>query len=272
MNPKFKRRRLVAWIPTALTLGNLAFGFIVIWTALSQHERFLEKDSAKLFSLLGTLLLISCLCDFLDGFTARKLQVTTPLGIELDSLADLVSFGVAPVVIFYACLFDAKPTLTSFLACLVYILAGAFRLARFNQSALDSRGPSAHFDGLPITGASIFWVAALFFLGQEPGNTIFENHENGLRVTTLFIFAVLGVLMVSHFPYRSLKIPLKKTAHWRRNALALTLLCLLAIRRLGADVMLMVIPMVYIFGTPLITISQKIRRRAGAIYLRHRPL
>ena len=121
-------------IPTALTLGNLGFGFATIWLCMTQQDKFWQ-DSRGLFTTLGLLLMSSCLCDFLDGFVARKLKVTTPLGIELDSLADLVSFGVAPVVIFYLALFDAEPSPLAFIACLIYLLSGAFRLARFNNLA-----------------------------------------------------------------------------------------------------------------------------------------
>lgn len=252
-----------------LTLGNLGFGFMVIWLALTKRDMFFE-DSARFFTILGALLFVACCCDFLDGFVARKMHVSSALGLELDSLADLVSFGVAPVIVFYVCLFDDRPSFFSFGACLAYLLSGAFRLARFNQSAGQASKPGAYFDGLPITGASLMWVALLLFLGQGLGNSIFEGHETGLRRAMIFLFAALGFLMVSHFPYRSLKAPVKKSSHFKRNAIFLALLAALVMIRFGPAAMLIAIPVLYIFGTPVAAYWKKVHNKEPL--LNQRPL
>lgn len=251
------KHKLASALPTLLTFGNLAFGFLVIWMALSRRDQFFE-DSGKFFTMLGLLLMVACLCDFLDGFVARKLNTTSPLGLELDSLADLVSFGVAPVVVFYVCLFDEKPGVFSFVACLGYILAGAFRLARFNNSASTPGKPNSHFEGLPITGASIFWVALLLFLGRGRGNILFEGHETGMRRFAIFVFAALGLLMISRFPYRSLKTPLNKSRHIKRELVLLGLLGGLVIARFGLETAIILVPILYIFGTPLVNFWKKL--------------
>jgi CDP-diacylglycerol--serine O-phosphatidyltransferase len=197
--------------------------------------------------------------DFLDGFVARKLKTSSSLGIELDSLADLVSFGVAPVVVFYISVFDAKPTIFSFAACLWYLLAGAFRLARFNDRA--QRGvASVGFEGLPITGASLLWVAVLFFLGQEKGNALYEDHETLLRRAAIFMFAALGFLMVSHLPYGSLKkgAPQPRSRRALRDLALLGILALLALLRFGPETLVLAVPLFYVFGTPMATIFRKI--------------
>lgn len=255
-----KLRRLRNTIPVILTLGNLAFGFAVIWLALTQRHRFWE-DPSGFFTLLGGLLMISCVCDFLDGFLARKLQSTSSLGLELDSLADLVSFGVAPVVVFYVSFFDAKPTIFSFAACLWYLLAGAFRLARFNDLAQHKpTASSGNFQGLPITGASLMWVAALLFLGQTRGSNLYEFHETGLRRVAIFLFLALGILMVSHLPYKSLK--KVKGAPTPRNALRdlilLGILAFLTVMRFGHETLVIAIPLFYIFGTPIVAMINKL--------------
>ncbi|MBI4062790.1 MAG: CDP-alcohol phosphatidyltransferase family protein [Elusimicrobia bacterium] len=268
LSPRIRPNK--SWIPNVLTLGNLAFGFIVIWLALAKRDQFYENP-AKFFTLLGLLLLIACACDFLDGFLARKMNVSSSLGIELDSLADLISFGVAPVIVFYICLFDETPSIYSFTACLGYLGAGAWRLARFNQSTLATRKPNAYFDGLPITGASLFWASLLLFLGQQAGNSIFEDHETGLRRVLIFLFAAIGYLMVSHFPYRSLKAPAKKSLNLGRQLTLLVILGVLVFFRFGPEVALVLVPVAYIFGTPLAIFWKKISNNEE-MALRQRPL
>lgn len=245
------------WIPLTLTFGNLAAGFAVIWVALTQQEKFWD-ESAELFTLLGLIMLAGCICDFLDGFTARKWKTTSSLGLELDSLADLISFGVAPIVIFYLALFDERPSVFSFAACLWYLLAGAFRLARFNNAAHEDEAPRSFFDGLPITGASLLWVSFLLFLGQEHGSSLLAYHETGLRRATILLFALLGVLMVSHLPYRSLKTPIQNKRAAQRNALLVLLLSLIAGRLFGHEIVPIGIVLAYVFGTPLIATWKKI--------------
>ncbi|MBI4668737.1 MAG: CDP-alcohol phosphatidyltransferase family protein [Elusimicrobia bacterium] len=253
-----RRTVLRNWIPNILTLGNLAFGFIVIWLALTKRDWF-QENSASFFTLLGALLMVACLCDFFDGFVARKMKITSSVGLELDSLADLVSFGVAPVIVFYVSLFDEKPTVFSFAACLAYVLAGAFRLARFNRGALQAAKLSSHFEGLPITGASLLWALLLLFLGQRFGNNLFEDHEAFLRRLIIFMFAAMGYLMISHLPYRSLKTPVQKSDHLRRDIAFLVVLgCLVAVH-FGFTVALVLVPILYIFGTPVAAFWKKVK-------------
>lgn len=252
-------------VPLLLTLSNLAFGFAVIWLALTQRNRFWE-DPSGFFTLLAALLLISCLCDFLDGFLARKLKTASPLGLELDSLADLVSFGVAPVVVFYISFFDAKPTIYSFTACLWYLLAGAFRLARFNNNSSQHKTVTNNFEGLPITGACVLWIGLLFFLGQNRGSTLYEDHEASLRRLAIFLFVSLGFLMISHLPYKSFK--KTKISNPPRQALRdlllLILLALLTMVRFGPETLVLAIPLFYIFGTPAAALWKKFHDKIHA--------
>ena len=236
----------------------MGFGFLVIWIALTKQEAFF-LDPSRFFRLVALFLIISCVCDFLDGYIARKLKVSSGLGVELDSLADLISFGIAPVVVFYVGFFDAKPSIFSFVACLGYLLAGAFRLARFNNSAHQKDAPSSHFQGLPITGASLMWIGFLLFLGLGMSDEFLLGHEAAFRRATIMIFASLGFLMVSHLPYRSLKTPLQKSVHFKRNLFLLGLFLILLAIRVGPEALLLAIPILYVFGTPAALIFKKIR-------------
>lgn len=128
--------RIVKTLPNFFTVGNLVCGVIAI--VLIVHH----KPQVAIF-----LILLSGLFDFLDGKIARKLKVTSEFGVELDSLADLVSFGVSPALALY----EAVPhQVVSTLDLVFFPIAGALRLARYN-----TRPTVGFFEGLPITAAGI---------------------------------------------------------------------------------------------------------------------
>lgn len=128
-------------IPNILTLANLLTGCIGI-VLLLEGSAF----EAAYF------VWIACVFDFFDGFAARWLKVTSPLGKELDSLADMVSFGVLPSVVMYSLLLSAFPgTVIPFFAFLLAAFS-ALRLAIFNLDASQSHS----FRGLPTPANAIF--------------------------------------------------------------------------------------------------------------------
>ena len=135
-------------IPNAVTLGNIALGFFgMVAAARGQFER----------SVL--LLFLAALCDLADGKLARALNATSKFGMELDSLSDMVSFGVAPAVLMYLAVLHTLGPVGAVIA-VVYPLCGAIRLARFN-SDVSSIG-KVTFLGCPIPiAASYLWSMVL---------------------------------------------------------------------------------------------------------------
>ena len=136
--------RWVAWIavqakhlvPNAVTLANIAFGFLgIVAAAQGQFERSC------------VLLFIAALCDLADGRLARVLNATSKFGMELDSLSDVVSFGIAPAVLIYLAVLKQLGALGAAIA-IAYALCGALRLARYNVGS----GPLGEvtFLGCPI--------------------------------------------------------------------------------------------------------------------------
>lgn len=134
----------VKLLPNICTSFNLLLGVMAMVAII--HQQY----------LLGSgLIVVAALMDRLDGILARRLQVVTQFGKELDSLADLVSFGVAPALLAYAVSLHIWTALG--LACIsLYVLGGAYRLARFNVA--ESQG---FFLGLPITVAGAILAVAL---------------------------------------------------------------------------------------------------------------
>jgi len=173
-------------IPSLFTTGNLICGFFSIISTFS--GQYLQ---AAVFVILAHLL------DGLDGFVARLTKTTSQFGIEFDSLADLVSFGLAPAVLVYYWALLPWGTWGWLAACL-YVVCGALRLARFNvQIGTVER---SYFVGLPIPGAAEMIAATVlmyYFLGGEGATN--------KRFILLLVIYLLAGLMVSNFRYFSFK-------------------------------------------------------------------
>lgn len=138
-------------IPNSITCLNLAAGVMaIICASRGMDELWGMKAYEWAYIFIG----IAAVADFLDGFAARLLHAYSNLGKELDSLCDLVSFGVAPAIIVFQCLsgIGAQPW-TAWAAILIPV-CGALRLAKFN---IDTR-QTTEFIGLPIPANAIFWI------------------------------------------------------------------------------------------------------------------
>jgi len=174
-------------VPTAFTMGNLAAGFLACAVAVD----------AELAATLGAaFIMLAVLCDGLDGLLARKMGATSELGGQLDSLADCVSFGVAPAILVGRI---SAPALgpVAWLLAVFYASCAAYRLARFNLG--NGSGEEAHsvFSGLPTTGAAVaaFGLISLYACWNKAADaTLF-------RQTMPVFLLVLALLMVSRVPY-----------------------------------------------------------------------
>ncbi len=162
-------------LPDLFTLLNSILGFASVLAALQGDVKL-----SIIFIILATV------ADGLDGFLARRTG-GGPLGANLDSLADLVSFGVAPAVLAIVVIGPAWP---AYALGGIYLICGTLRLARFNISPKNNR----FFEGLPIPAAGMILSASALF---------------GRLTLILALMLLLSVLMVSSFPYpkvRDLKI------------------------------------------------------------------
>ncbi len=175
-----------SFLPNFLTLMNLLSGVLSVLVSLRYDD--------KLW-LAGLLIIIGSVFDFFDGFVARKLGVSGELGKNLDSLSDVVSFGVAPGFIVFALL--AKAEVPNYLAYTGFLipLFSALRLAKFNVDTEQKY----YFKGLPTP------AMALFFVGLAMSYS-FEKHTFFLNDYFVVLMAVImSVLMVSNVPMFSLK-------------------------------------------------------------------
>lgn len=155
-------------VPNLVTLSNLLLGIMAIIYTLSER-----------YPLAAAAILLAALLDRMDGNLARRLGVSSDFGKELDSLADLVSFGVAPAILAYASILDVTFGRVGLIIALIFIACGAIRLARFNVlEATD------YFIGVPITVAG--GIIALSLL--------LENYLSPWVIASFML--VLSALMV----------------------------------------------------------------------------
>ena len=180
-----RRFRGVYLLPNLITTGSLFAGFYAI--VASMDGRFYAAAWA---------ILIAMILDGLDGRVARMTKTTSGFGVQYDSLADLVAFGVAPGIMAYLwALKDFKQF--GWAAAFLFVVCGALRLARFNvqQGSFDPR----YFNGLPIPAAAMMVAASVAFY-HELG----EMAPQGSRFI-LGMMYVLSFLMVSNIKYISFK-------------------------------------------------------------------
>lgn len=178
-----RNRHYILVLPSMFTTGNLFCGFYAIIHSFS-HQ--FEKASFAIF--------LAGLFDVLDGRVARITQSQSKFGIEYDSIADVVSFGLAPAVMTYVWVLEPYGRL-GWGAAFFFAACGALRLARFNT--ISDELPKSYFVGLPIPAAANM-VAATFLAYQELQFPWVE------RVMMILMFG-LGALMVSTVRFRSFK-------------------------------------------------------------------
>ncbi len=223
-------------IPNTITLLNLLCGCLSIYSLIELQN----IPYAVSFIFLGAIF------DFFDGMVARLLKVQSPLGIQLDSLADVVTFGVAPgFLAFYllkaSCVWSSClcSDLLPFVAFLIPMLS-AYRLGKFN---IDKRQTTS-FIGLPTPANALFWCGiALMRTNLVNQNVITDFFENPLVLTILVIS--FSILLVAEIPLFSLKF---KNFKWSDNkfkfiflGLSIILFCFLQLLAISFVVLLYII-------------------------------
>jgi CDP-diacylglycerol--serine O-phosphatidyltransferase len=200
-NPEAKLK--IYFLPNLLTAGNLFCGFVAL-------TKIVEADVDKLnfhqqINLALGFILLACIFDLFDGRVARMGGVESPFGREFDSLADLVSFGVAPAFLVHRVVlrdvFPRHPELGWFIAS-IYLICGAFRLARFNCLAAAGSGGSKEFLGFPIpSAAGLVASLTLLIIQLNENDRTLGKGKYLLAIVLLF----LSAMMVSTVKYPSFK-------------------------------------------------------------------
>ncbi len=193
-------------VPNMLTAASLLCGILAIMRCVGPEATHEDVYRSAL------LLFYAFLFDTFDGRVARMTKTQSSFGVEFDSLADLISFGVAPAVITYRWALS-ESGMAGILVCFIFVLGGAIRLARFNvmewSSQAKSASPGKYMLGLPIPMAAAFIVAlvvAARAMGGWPWLTSHGLTVQGITYPIMTVVMVaLAFLMVSAVKFRSLK-------------------------------------------------------------------
>ena len=185
-------RRSVFVLPSLFTVANLLCGYYAILSAMNGMYRNAAIAIA-----------IAIVLDSMDGFIARLTNTASEFGLQLDSLADIISFGVAPSILVLVWGFSGVDTRLSCAVAFTFTICGAMRLARFNIQS----GHRNHFVGLPIPAAGGTIAAIVYFFDTPISDSFYAS----CMVVVTFI---LAFLMVSTVRYNSLKgITLGRKSH-----------------------------------------------------------
>jgi CDP-diacylglycerol--serine O-phosphatidyltransferase len=181
------RRRALATLPSLFTLANMLCGFAAILVSIRGQ-----------YALAAVLIGLSVVFDITDGAVARLVGAVTPFGLQFDSLADLVSFGLAPALLAFTLFSQGRDEWDplGWIVCFLWVACAAIRLARFNTT-IDPTADKRYFTGMPSPGAAGVVLASVFAFG--------EQMQGRDRLWVLLVVAVPALLMVSNVRFRSFR-------------------------------------------------------------------
>jgi CDP-diacylglycerol---serine O-phosphatidyltransferase len=239
------RGRGIYLLPNLLTTACLFSGFYAVVAAIDKH-----------FDHAGIAIFVAMVFDTLDGRTARLTHTESAFGKEYDSLADMLSFGVAPAIVAYQwgvvriAEYGRHWGRFGWLACFFYVAAAALRLARFNARAASA--DKRYFEGLPSPSAAAIVAAFVWFVS--------DWHEPGLTglIGAFAVTASAGALMVSRFGYPSFKqFDLDRRIRFIYIVLVPIAFLLIAVE---PSTMLLSIFGTYALSAPLLWVGRRLRR------------
>ena len=234
------RERLRVTAPSMFTTGNMACGFSAILLAFGGEFRW-----------AAVLLFVSILLDIADGAVARLVGATSPFGVQLDSLADLVSFGLAPAVLVHTWALPENPVL-AWLSAFFWLACAAFRLARFNVT-VDPLADKKYFVGLPSPGATMVVIATIFALDRP-------DHGPSVLVPVA-VSVVPALLMVTSIRFRSFRGLLSPRTPAARTTTAVLATALVLGLFADASATVLVVACAYLATAPLGVLTAPVRSR-----------
>jgi CDP-diacylglycerol---serine O-phosphatidyltransferase len=207
-------------IPTMFTAANVGMGFLAVLYSMRgfQIAATNADQAGRYFNYAAIAIGLAILFDTLDGRVARMTRTATEIGVQFDSLADVLTFGIAPVALMYSwAIAPVMPEGTpeyrlGVFLLFMYLMCGAFRLARFNLQATRPRVliegtpkvDKKNFVGLPIPPAAGL-LASIVHFAPRPLTAYTDDWPRFYTIMMMTLIAVLGVLMVSTLRYTSFK-------------------------------------------------------------------
>ena len=280
---RLRRLKSVPVLPSIITLGNLFFGFLAIAKvadALRQAQPGAEFATVvEFFEIAAIFVFVAMVLDALDGRIARMTGQSTPFGAQLDSMADMVTFGVAPaflgkVLVDWHAQSDAASRLLPlhpklfYAAAAVYVCGAALRLARFNVETGDDEDDHSEFKGLPSPAAAavICSLVALFCTRNDDDARLGHwllgpEHFDTIVVAMPAVLVLVGLLMVSRVPYPHALHTLLKGRH-SMPFLAATVVVII-VAAIEWQLALAVLTIGYVLWGMLLGLFRLVARRGG---------
>jgi CDP-diacylglycerol--serine O-phosphatidyltransferase len=253
-------RLKIYFLPNLLTAGNLFCGFVAL-TKIVEADPLSDDYFIQIKLALGFILL-ACIFDLFDGRVARWGGADSPFGREFDSLADLISFGAAPAFLVHRIVlrdvFVKHPEIGWFIAS-IYLICGAFRLARFNVLSTQPGG-GGDFLGFPIPSAAALVASLTLFIMWLDEK---EFAVGSLRYVLPVLLLFLSWMMVSRVRYPSFKsLDLRATRTFTKTLVAILFVgCIVVLRE---KILVFALPLIFtsylIYGFVRPHISRRVRR------------
>ncbi|MCK0746778.1 CDP-diacylglycerol--serine O-phosphatidyltransferase [Chromohalobacter nigrandesensis] len=236
-NGKRVRRRGIYLLPNLFTLSALFSGFFSIIAAMNGN-----------FSGAAIAIFVSMVLDGLDGRVARMTNTQSAFGAEFDSLADMVSFGVAPALVAFSWILQDVGKI-GWIAAFIFAAGAALRLARFNVQIGST--DKKWFVGLPSPSAAALVAGCVWTLHKFDANAL------GFKLFIAFIVAAAGVLMVSNIRYHSFKeVDFKGPVPF---VVLLAIVLAFVVISLEPSLMLLILFGCYVVSGPLLALMRKMR-------------
>ncbi|HEX2894809.1 MAG TPA: CDP-diacylglycerol--serine O-phosphatidyltransferase, partial [Marmoricola sp.] len=236
------KEKLRVTAPSMFTAANMACGFSAVPLAFNGHSHW-----------AAALMIVAIVMDICDGAVARLVGATSPFGVQLDSLADLISFGLAPAVLVYTWVLPEWQVL-AWIAAYLWLACAAFRLARFNFT-IDPTADKRYFVGLPSPGAAAVVIA-----------TVVARDTPELKVGPGILLPVCisvlpALLMVSTVRFRSFRDLVTPRTQQARITTALVAVGFVAGLAVQPAVTLLVVAYAYVLTAPLGVLTRPVRAR-----------
>jgi CDP-diacylglycerol--serine O-phosphatidyltransferase len=236
------KERLRVTAPSMFTAANMACGFSAVPLAFSNHSHW-----------AALLMVLAIVMDICDGAVARLVGATSPFGVQLDSLADLISFGLAPAVLVYTWVLPEWPVI-AWLAAYLWVACAAFRLARFNFT-IDPTADKRYFVGMPSPGAAAVVIATVLAL-DDPELTVGPS-----ILLPVLVSVVPALLMVSTVRFRSFRDLIQPRTKQARVTTVLVAVAFVAGLAFAPATTMLVVAYSYVATAPLGVLTRPVRAR-----------
>lgn len=236
------KERLRVTAPSMFTAANMACGFSAVPLAFNGHSHW-----------AAVLMTVAIFMDVADGAVARLVGATSPFGVQLDSLADLISFGLAPAVLVYTWVLPEWPVI-AWVAAYFWLACAAFRLARFNFT-IDPHADKRYFIGMPSPGAAAVVIATVFALDLP------EDKVGPSILLPAVISVVPALLMISTVRFRSFRNLISPQTQQAKVITSLVVVAFVAGLIADPATTMLVVAYTYVLTAPVGVITAPLRRR-----------